>query len=74
MCLSSLQLLLIGVHKPLFTKQPAYSNHPEVNFETARVAGVIQECGRYFAGIGVEEVGHLVVSFDVCPTRYPRVC
>jgi hypothetical protein len=40
--LLSLQLLLIEVHKPLLTRQPAYSNHPEVNFGTVRVAGVIQ--------------------------------
>jgi hypothetical protein len=38
---------------------PAYSNHPEVNSETVRVAGVIPECARVFAGIGVEEVGHM---------------
>jgi hypothetical protein len=56
---SSLQLALIEVNKPLFTKQLAYSNHPEVNFGVVRVAGVIQECARVFAGIGVEEVGHL---------------
>jgi hypothetical protein len=57
--LLSLQLALIEMHKPLFTKQSAYSNLPEVSFGIVRVAGVIQECARDFAGIGVEEVGHL---------------
>jgi hypothetical protein len=58
----SLQLALIEANKPLFTKQSACSNHPEVNFGIVRVAGVIQECARDFAGIGVEEVGHLFIQ------------
>jgi hypothetical protein len=59
--LLSLQLALIEMHKPLFTKQPAYINHPEVNFGTVRVVGVIPECARD-PWIGVEEVGHLFVQ------------
>ena len=58
-CLLSLQLALIEVNKPLFTKQSAYRNHPEVNFGIVRVASVNQECASDFAGIRVEEVGHL---------------
>jgi hypothetical protein len=57
----SFQLLLIEVHKPLFTKWPAYSNHPEVNFGIVRVAGVIPEYARD-PWIGVEEAGHLFVQ------------
>lgn len=46
---------------PLFTKWPAYSNHPEVNFGIVRVAGVIPEYARD-PWIGVEEAGHLFVQ------------
>jgi hypothetical protein len=77
--LLSLQLLLIEVHKPLFTEQPAYSNHPEVNFETVRVAGVILERKRFLRGLELRNLGICShkPSLNLRPTpraRHPHVC